>query len=95
MSQYEGATVLNKIHAFRFAIPVVCNVSHVSHLVSSTTLHCPQDYTKPFKYQHFKLVAVRNISLYPFLYNSCLCGLVVRVHRGPGSIPGATRFSEK
>jgi hypothetical protein len=31
--------------------------------------------------------------------SSCLCGLVARVpgysSRGPGSIPGATRFSEK
>jgi hypothetical protein len=32
-------------------------------------------------------------------FRGCLCGLVVRVlgyrSRGPGSIPGATRFSEK
>jgi hypothetical protein len=35
---------------------------------------------------------------YPFILDR-LCGLVVRVHgyrsRGPGSVPGATRFSEK
>jgi hypothetical protein len=31
--------------------------------------------------------------------SNCLCGLVIRVpgyrSRGPGSIPGATRYSEK
>jgi hypothetical protein len=38
---------------------------------------------------------------YTFAYRAVdlLCGLVVRIHgyrsRGPGSIPGATRFSEK
>jgi hypothetical protein len=37
--------------------------------------------------------------LFPWVLNDRLCGLVVRVpgysSRGPGSIPGATRFSEK
>jgi hypothetical protein len=37
--------------------------------------------------------------IYSSIGKGCLCGLVVRVpayrFRGPGSIPGATRFSEK
>jgi hypothetical protein len=44
-----------------------------------------------------------NLYIYIYVYyveeNISICGLVVRVSgyrtRGPGSIPGATRFSEK
>jgi hypothetical protein len=41
----------------------------------------------------------KSVSLSHYIVYDCLCGIVVRVvgyrFRGPGSIPGATRFSEK
>jgi hypothetical protein len=57
--------------------------------------------TEKKKYSHFVTEDVRlsfNFILYT-VYFDRLCGLVVRVpgyrSRGPSSIPGATRFSEK
>jgi hypothetical protein len=46
-----------------------------------------------------RLTVGRNVTLTSTTPPMCLCGLVVRVpgyrSRGPGSIPGAIRFSEK
>jgi hypothetical protein len=50
-----------------------------------------------FSSDHFAINSLLSISF--CLASDRLCGLVVRVpgyrSRGPGSIPGATRFSEK
>jgi hypothetical protein len=49
---------------------------------------------------HHKLLKVicrSNLFIYSYIYlaSFILCGLVVRVPEVPGSIPGATRFSDK
>jgi hypothetical protein len=90
MSQRQGGSVLTPGTEFLFLIIIIIIISIIGIL----------NISQPYRpYRPVTGITLLYLLLLLLLLSDRLCGLVVRVlgyrSRGPGQIPGATRFPEK